>query len=128
MASPSPDPRSFKLTPVEWEVLYLLHDALGQMRKMTMSFSELRYLAVEHSEEEIRQAVEALLDPARSGGRLAAPLIVPVPNLTNLPIYRITPLGRRALTEQCRQWAAVNEALSAVWTELVRPPRFAPEG
>jgi hypothetical protein len=100
MATPAPDSRSFKLTPVEWEVLYLLHDALGQMRKMTMSFSELRYLAVEHSEDEIRQAVEALLDPARAGGRLAAPLIVPVPNLTNLPIYRITPLGRDLVKQQ----------------------------
>src|SRR3954453_18030031 len=93
MASPSPDPRSFKLTPVEWEVLYLLHDALGQMRKMTMSFSELRYLAVEHTEDQIRQAVESLLDPA-AHGRSHAPLIVPVSNLCNLPIYRITPEGR----------------------------------
>jgi hypothetical protein len=100
MATPSPDPRQVKLTPVEWEVLYLLHDALGQMRKMTMSFSELRYLAVEHSEDEIREAVEAMLDPARSGGRLTTPLLVPVPNLTNLPIYRITPAGRDLVKRQ----------------------------
>ena len=100
MANPAPDLRAVKLTPVEWEVLYLLHDALGQMRKLTMSFSELRYLAVEHTEEAIRQAVEALLDPAKSGGRIPLPLIMPVPNLTNLPIYRITPQGRDLVKQQ----------------------------
>ena len=81
-------------------MLYLLHDALGQMRKMTMSFSELRYLAVEHTEDEIRRAVEALLDPARARGRIPVPLIVPVPNLTNLPIYRITAQGRDLVKHQ----------------------------
>lgn len=100
MTTPVPDLRAVKLTPVEWEVLYLLHDALGQMRKMTMSFSELRYLAVEHTEEEIRRAVEALLDPAQSRGRIPIPLIVPVPNLANLPIYRITPQGRDLVKQQ----------------------------
>jgi hypothetical protein len=100
MTPPTPDRRAVKLTPVEWEVLYLLHDALGQLRKLTMSFSELRYLAVEHTEDQIRLAVEALLDPAKSNGRIPVPLIVPVSNLTNLPIYRITPQGRDLVKEQ----------------------------
>ncbi|MDQ2807597.1 MAG: hypothetical protein M3Z04_11905 [Chloroflexota bacterium] len=94
MTPASLDPVAFRLTATEWEVLYLLHDALGQLRKMTMSFSELRYLAVEHSEADIRQAVQALLDPAGHGKPFATPLAVAIPNLTNLPIYRITPLGR----------------------------------
>jgi hypothetical protein len=89
-----------KLTPVEWEVLYLLHDALGQLRKMTMSFSELRYMAVEHTEDEIRRAVEALLDPQVAGGRIPVPLVVQIPNLTNLPIYRISPVGRDLVKQQ----------------------------
>jgi hypothetical protein len=81
----------------QWEVLYLLVDALDQLRKMTLSFSELRYLAVEHTEPQIRAAVEALLKPQASGnahGAPVSPLIVQVPNLANLPIYRITPAGR----------------------------------
>jgi len=94
MTTPPLDPVAFGLTPTEWEILYLLHDALGQLRKMTLSFSELRYLAVEHSEAAIQQAVQALLDPVPQGKRFATPLIVGVPNLANLPIYRITPLGR----------------------------------
>ncbi len=87
------------LDETQWEVLYLLVDALDQLRKMTLSFSELRYLAVEHTEAQLRTAVEALLKPRASGSApgvpgAAMPLIVQVPNLANLPIYRITPTGR----------------------------------
>ena len=86
------------LSPTEWEVLYLLCDALDQLRKLTLSFSELRYLAVEHTEDEIRDAVESLLNPASHGGAgpgpFNTPLILQIPNLANLPIYRITPAGR----------------------------------
>jgi hypothetical protein len=85
------------LDETQWEVLYLLVDALDQLRKMTLSFSELRYLAVEHTEPQLRAAVETLLKPQASGnapGVPALPLIVQVPNLANLPIYRITPTGR----------------------------------
>jgi hypothetical protein len=84
----------------EWEVLYLLYDALDQLRKLTLSFSELRYLAVEHTEEQIREAVHTLLDPAASGKPFDSPLIVQIPNLANLPIYRITPLGRDLVRSQ----------------------------
>jgi PadR family transcriptional regulator, regulatory protein PadR len=44
--------------------------------------------------------------------------------------YRLTALGREALAEQRRQWAAVTEALNVVWTEIARPsrPRLAREG
>lgn len=80
-----------ELDHAEWEVLYLLVDALDQLRKMTLSFSELRYLAVEHTEAQLRSALEGLLKPASSGGM---PLVVQVPNLANLPIYRVTPTGR----------------------------------
>lgn len=75
----------------EWEVLYLLFDALDQLRKMTLSFSEVRYLAVEHTEAQLRDAVENLLQASTRAG---VPLIVQIPNLANLPIYRITPAGR----------------------------------
>lgn len=80
-----------KLDYAEWEVLYLLVDALDQLRKMTLSFSEMRYLAVEYTEAQLRTALEALLKPDASGD---APLVVQVPNLANLPIYRIAPSGR----------------------------------
>ena len=83
------------LTGVEWEVLYLLYDALDQLRKLTLSFSEIRYLAVERTEDELRQAVEGLLHAGDAGRGFAGPLIIPIPNLTNLPIYRITPQGRK---------------------------------
>jgi hypothetical protein len=89
-------PSTFNLDATEWEVLYLLYDALDQLRKMTLSFSELRYLAVEHTEEQIRAAVESLL--ANPDGR--PPLILQVPNLANLPIYRITPTGRDLVKRQ----------------------------
>jgi hypothetical protein len=87
------------LDETEWEVLYLLVDALDQLRKMTLSFSELRYLAVEHTEAQLRTAVEALAKPDTAGvgggaGGPDLPLIVQVPNLANLAIYRITPTGR----------------------------------
>ncbi len=75
----------------EWEVLYLLVDALDQLRKLTLSFSELRYLAVEYTEAQLRTAVETLLKPETGDG---VPLVVQVPNLANLPIYRVTPKGR----------------------------------
>ncbi|MEO8285196.1 MAG: hypothetical protein ABI670_02030 [Chloroflexota bacterium] len=84
----------------EWEVLYLLYDALDQLRKMTLSFSELRYLAVEHTEPQIREAVKSLLDPAANGKPFNTPLIVQIPNLANLPIYRITPEGRDLVMSQ----------------------------
>ncbi len=84
-------PSSYNLDAAEWEVLHLLYDALDQLRKMTLSFSELRYLAVEHTEAQLRHAVEALLQPRSQGG---IPLVVQVPNLANLPIYRISPAGR----------------------------------
>jgi hypothetical protein len=79
------------LNETEWEVLYLLYDALNQLRKLTLSFSELRYLAVEHTEEQLREAVENLLKEGPDG---RPPLIVQVPNLAGIPIYRITPEGR----------------------------------
>jgi hypothetical protein len=82
-------PSAFNLSALEWEVLYLLHDALDQLRKLTLSFSEIRYLAVEHTEEQLRAAVELLLHP-ESG----TALIVQIPNLAGIPIYRITPEGR----------------------------------
>ncbi len=88
------DPSAYGLTSTEWELLYLLHDALGQLRKLTLSFSELRYLAVEHTEADIRQAVEALLDPVAHRRSFPRPLVVQVPNLAHLPIYRILPEGR----------------------------------
>src|SRR5205823_13912902 len=81
----------YELTAAEWEVLYLLYDALDQLRKLTLSFSELRYLAVEHTEEEVRDAVEGLLDPVTHRRPFKTPLILQIPNLANLPIYRITP-------------------------------------
>jgi hypothetical protein len=86
-----------QLDEIEWEVLYLLVDALDQLRKLTLSFSELRYLAVEHPEADVRAAVESLLKRTSGGagpGEPGLPLIVQVPNLANLPIYRITPAGR----------------------------------
>ena len=89
-------PSAYSLDDTEWEVLYLLYDALDQLRKLTLSFSELRYLAVEHTEQQIRTAVETLL--AAQGGR--PPLILQVPNLANLPIYRITPIGRDIVNRQ----------------------------
>jgi hypothetical protein len=76
-------------------VLYLLVDALDQLRKMTLSFSEVRYLAVEHTEAQLRTAVETLLQARTPEG---IPLVVQVPNLANLPIYRITPPGRDLVT------------------------------
>jgi hypothetical protein len=88
------------LGPTEWEVLYLLYDALDQLRKLTLSFSELRYLAVEHTEAQIREAVKTLLDPAAAGKPFDSPLIVQIPNLANLPIYRITPTGRDLVKTQ----------------------------
>lgn len=44
--------------------------------------------------------------------------------------YRITAHGRETLAEQRLQWAAVTEALYAVWAEISRPPqpRLAWEG
>ena len=84
-------PSAYNIDNTEWEVLYLLHDALDQLRKMTLSFSELRYLAVEHTEEQIRLAVQSLLGAGPDG---RPPLMTQVPNLANLPIYRITPAGR----------------------------------
>lgn len=54
---------------------------------------------MEHPEDEIRAAVAGLLNPAVHG-RAFPPLIVPIPTLTNLPIYRITPLGRDLVKQQ----------------------------
>ena len=86
---------TYNLGSAEWEALHLLFDALDQLRKMTLSFSELRYLAVEHTEAQLRNAIEALL---RARSPEGIPLIVQVPNLANLPIYRITPAGRDLIT------------------------------
>jgi hypothetical protein len=90
-------PSAYNLDSTEWEVLYLLYDALDQLRKLTLSFSELRYLAVEHTEEQVRTAVESLLAEQPDG---RPPLIVQVPNLANIPIYRITPAGRDLVKRQ----------------------------
>ncbi len=93
-------PSAYNLSNTEWEVLYLLFDGLDQLRKMTLSFSELRYLAVEHTEQQVRAAVESLLKPRPLGGSGEAALIVQVPNLANLAIYRITPVGRDLVKQQ----------------------------
>jgi len=90
-------PTAYRIDSTEWEVLYLLYDALDQLRKLTLSFSELRYLAVEHTEEQIRAAVSGLL-AQQAGGR--PPLIIQIPNLAGIPIYRISPLGRDIVKEQ----------------------------
>lgn len=89
-------PSVYNPNETEWEVLYLLYDGLDQLRKMTLSFSELRYLAVEHTEDQIRVAVESLLKPDAQRG----PLITQIPNLANIPIYRITPTGRDLVKRQ----------------------------
>jgi hypothetical protein len=81
-------------------VLYLLYDALDQLRKMTMSFSELRYLAVEHTEAQVRAAVERLLAMKGQGEFAGLPMVLQVPNLANLPIYRISPAGRDVVKQQ----------------------------
>jgi DNA-binding PadR family transcriptional regulator len=39
--------------------------------------------------------------------------------------YSITDTGRRALSEQRRQWAAVNRALDALWHRFQRRPVLA---
>jgi hypothetical protein len=93
-------PSAFNLSAAEWEVLYLLYDALDQLRKMTMSFSELRYLAVEHTEAQVREAVERLLSMKGEGEYAGLPVILQVRNLANLPIYRISPLGRDIVKRQ----------------------------
>jgi hypothetical protein len=93
-------PSAYSLSDTEWEVLYLLHDGLDQLRKMTLSFSELRYLAVEHTEDQVRAAVESLLLRGSPGQVGEMPLVVQVPNLANLPIYRITPAGRDLVKQQ----------------------------
>jgi hypothetical protein len=103
-------PRSaYSLGTTEWEVLYLLHDALDQLRKLTLSFSELRYLAVEHTEDQVRAAVTTLLT-AQQDGR--PPLIVQIPNLANLPIYRITPVGRDLVKRQKSMAGSVRSVSS----------------
>jgi hypothetical protein len=93
-------PSAYNLDATEWEVLYLLYDALDQLRKMTMSFSELRYLAVEHTEAQVREAVEKLLKRRGEGEFAGLPLVLQVPNLANLPIYRISPAGRDIVKRQ----------------------------
>ena len=93
-------PSAYNLNNTEWEVLYLLYDGLDQLRKMTLSFSELRYLAVEQTEEQVSKAVESLLKPSSHGHSSDIPLIVQVPNLANLPIYRIAPAGRDLVKRQ----------------------------
>src|SRR5438477_12342803 len=87
----------YRLDEAEWEVLYLLYEALDQLHRLTFSFSESRYLAIEHTEQEIREAVESLLTPQADG---RPQLIVQVPNLAGLPIYRIAPLGRDLVQAQ----------------------------
>ena len=107
MASATPPPAMPVLTDVEWEVLYLLFDGLDQLRKLTLSFSEIRYLATDRTEPEISAALEGLLLAGPRRG-VAGPLAVAIPNLTNLPIYRITPFGRRLV--QAHQSSAQNRA------------------
>lgn len=104
--SSAPPPATY-LNAAEWEVLYLLYDALNQLRKLTLSFSELRYLAVEHTEPQVRAAVEALLRPDVPSRPVRIPLIVQVPNLAGLPIYRITPVGRDLVQQQQDQAGSV---------------------
>src|SRR5690348_7795164 len=99
MNRPARDSSLTQLTDVEWEVLYLLYDGLNQLRKLTLSFSEIRYVAVERTEDEIRRAIEGLRHAGGPGDRFPAPLVVPVPNLTNLPIYHIAPLGRKLVQQ-----------------------------
>jgi len=97
----SSPPSAYNLNEAEWEVLYLLYDALDQLRKMTLSFSELRYLAVEHTEQQVRAAILSLLQATGPpGGTGSPPLISQVPNLAGLPIYRITPYGRDLVQQQ----------------------------
>lgn len=108
MDKPAAPPLATPLNEAEWEVLYLLYDALNQLRKLTLSFSELRYLAVEHTEPQVRAAVEALLRPAAPGGSGRGPLIVQIPNLAGLPIYRITPVGRDLVQQQQGQAGGVT--------------------
>jgi hypothetical protein len=93
-------PSVYDLGDAQWEVLYLLYDALDQLRKLTLSFSELRYLAVEHTEEQVRAALLSLLDPKTHGLPFDKPLATQVPNLANIPIYRITPTGRDIVKRQ----------------------------
>jgi len=102
-------PSAYKLDSTQWEVLYLLYDALDQLRKMTLSFSELRYLAVEHTEEQVRAAVESLLATPPDD---RPPLIVQVPNLANLPIYRIAPMGRDLVKRQKGMAGSVSPPVS----------------
>ena len=98
-------PPGYNLDSTEWEVLYLLYDALDQLRKMTLSFSELRYLAVEHTEDQVSAAVTSLLT-AQQDGR--PPLILQVPNLAGLPIYRNTPTGRDLVKRQKSMASSVS--------------------
>ena len=104
----SSPPSAYNLNAAEWEVLYLLYDALDQLRKMTLSFSELRYLAVEHTEQQVRTAVLSLLHSGSPPGGTAAPLISQVANLAGLPIYRITPSGRDLVQQQQAQGRAAG--------------------
>jgi hypothetical protein len=112
MDKTSSPPSAYNLSAAEWEVLYLLFDGLDQLRKMTLSFSELRYLAVEHTEQQIRTAVEALLHPDGHPGRPGGPLILQIPNLAGLPIYRITPAGRDLVQQQRNQAGGVTRLAS----------------
>ena len=105
----SSPPSAYNLNAAEWEVLYLLYDALDQLRKMTLSFSELRYLAVEHTEQQVRTAVLSLLQSGSPpGSTAAAPLISQVPTLAGLPISRLTPYGSDLVQQQQAQGRAAG--------------------
>lgn len=78
--------------PLQVEILHLLHAAChGQLRKLTLSFREIRQQVVEWETGAIRRALANLLQ---------AGLVATVPNLLDADIYRITPAGREALAAQ----------------------------
>ena len=80
------------LSPAESAVLHLLHEARFQLRKLTLSDEEARWLLTEHDPDEVRRALERLCEPHSSA---AGGLAERVPNSAGLHIYRITPAGRR---------------------------------
>ena len=94
----------------EWEVLYLLYDALDQLRKLTLSFSELRYLAVEHTEPQIRERYIACSTPQPTVSPLTAPLSCRSPTS---PTCRYTASPR---------WGATWYGASKPWPSPANPP------
>lgn len=71
------------------EVLHVLEVACAtQLRKLSLSFAEIRQQVMEWDTRAIRRALAELV---------AAGWVTMVPNPLNSEIYRITPAGRRAL-------------------------------